>query len=492
MCPGHGQGKSKMRVLFVTSEVAPLIKTGGLADVSAALPAALCRLGDDVRVLLPGYSQVLSQLPSCKVEATLSGIEGFPEARLLSSVLPDGVPLLVIECAPLFQREGGIYQDAQGVDWADNALRFGLLSKVAAILGGEASPLKWRPEVVHCNDWQSGLTPAYMHFSPKGAPCVMTVHNLAFQGVFPAAIRGTLGLPPESFQLHGVEFYGNLSFLKAGLYYANHITTVSPTYADEIQTEALGFGLQGLLQSRSDTLTGILNGIDEKEWNPATDAALAQTYTLKKMAGKSANKRELQKQMGLQLAPETPLFGLVSRFTHQKGVDVVLEIAPRLLASGVQLVMLGSGDAEMQAAALLLAREYPGQLAIRIGFDEKLSHLIEAGADIFLMPSRFEPCGLNQMYSQRYGTPPVVHATGGLVDSVTDCDNDSLLRGDATGFVFHDMTASSLLDCAQRAVSCYQDKGKWSMLQSNGMAKDFSWLYSAAKYHEIYESLKNS
>jgi starch synthase len=481
-----------MRVLFVTSEVVPLIKTGGLADVSAALPAALRRLGDDVRVLIPGYPQVLMALESFKVDAFFSGIKGFPDARLFSSVLPDGVPLWVIDCPELFQRDGGIYQDGKGNDWPDNAMRFGLLAKVAAILGSAESPLDWKPEVVHCNDWQTGLTPAYLHFSPGSAPCVMTVHNLAFQGVFPPQMVSKLELPEECFHPHGAEFYGNLSFLKAGLYYANHVTTVSPTYAEEIQNDVLGFGLQGLLKNRSKSLTGILNGIDDSEWNPATDAALAQTYSTKKMAGKAANKHALQKQIGLRIDANVPLFGLVSRFTQQKGVDIVLEIAPQLIASHAQLVLLGSGDVTMQSDAMELARNYPGQVATMIGFDEGLSHLIEAGADIFLMPSRFEPCGLNQMYSQRYGTPPIVHATGGLVDSVVDCNQEMLDNGKATGFVFHDMTPQGLLSCALRAVTTYHDKKVWSALQLNGMGKDFGWQKSAEKYREIYAGLSRS
>lgn len=478
-----------MRVLFVTSEIAPLVKTGGLADVSGALPPALRRLGDDVRVLVPGYPQVLSALESFKIEAFIPGTAGLPDARLFASLLPDGVPLWVLDCPELFQRDGGIYQDGKGRDWPDNAMRFGLLSKVAAILGGADTPLEWRPEVVHCNDWQTGLTPAYLHFSPGGTPCVMTVHNLAFQGVFPPQSLSELALPAESFQPHGVEYYGNLSFLKAGLFYANHLTTVSPTYADEIQTDALGFGMQGLLKSRSDCLTGILNGIDDREWNPSTDPSLAQTYDLKKMAGKAVNKRELQRQMGLHIEADSPLFGVVSRFTHQKGLDIVLEIAPQLVAAGAQLVMLGSGDATMQSDAQALAKKYPGQIAVVVGFDEKLSHLIEAGLDIFLMPSRFEPCGLNQMYSQRYGTPPIVHATGGLVDSVVDCNKAMLATGEATGFVFNKMTAQELLSCALRAMAVYRNKKDWSVLQSNGMKKDFSWQKSAAKYREIYASL---
>lgn len=478
-----------MQVLFATSEVTPLIKTGGLADVSAALPAALHGMGVDVRILLPGYPQVLKALPHLHVAARILIQAGFPAARLLTGSLPNGVPLLVIECAELYERGGGAYQDEHGLDWPDNALRFGLLSKIAALLSCADTPLNWKPDIVHCNDWQTGLTPAYLHFSDGAAPCVMTVHNLAFQGVFSSLMLAELGLPAECYQPDGVEFYDSLSFMKAGLYYADHITTVSPSYANEIKTDALGFGLQGLLANRQEVLTGILNGIDTREWNPATDPNLVQAYDVTDISGKSANKRELQRRMGLHIDPDLPLFGLVGRFTHQKGVDLVLEIAPQLIALPAQLVLLGSGDVEMQRTALELSHHYSGQISAYVGFDDSLSHLIEAGTDIFLMPSRFEPCGLNQMYSQRYGTPPLVHATGGLIDTVLDCNADSLEQGLASGFVFHSMDTPSLLATARRAAIAYHNKKIWRTLQHNCMVKDFGWNQSATAYHEIYTHL---
>ncbi|HXU94494.1 MAG TPA: glycogen/starch synthase, partial [Gallionella sp.] len=281
-----------MKVLFATSEVAPLIKTGGLADVSGALPAALSAIGVDVRVLVPGYTPVLAQLPQHTIVAVFDDLPGFPSARLLSGETENDVPLLVLDCPELYQREGGPYQDIDGRDWADNALRFGLLSKVAAVLGSGASPLDWRPDLVHCNDWQTGLAPAYLRFA-HGVPTVMTVHNLAFQGIFPPSTLHELHLPPSCFGIDGVEYYGNVSFLKAGLFYADHITTVSPNYAREIQEEPLGFGMQGLLSLRRDSLTGILNGIDTKEWDPAGDGYLAKKYSAAHMAGKAANKEAL-------------------------------------------------------------------------------------------------------------------------------------------------------------------------------------------------------
>ena len=478
-----------MRVLFATSELAPLIKTGGLADVSAALPVALRKQGEDVRVLLPGYPKVLAALPTLETVAVFTSLPAYPEARLLSGILADGVPIYVIECPELFQRGGGPYQDEHGHDWIDNPIRFGLLSKIAAVLGSAESPLEWRPEVVHCNDWQTGLTPAYLSLAAEAAPCVMTIHNLAFQGMFPAHTIMNVGLPWQCFQPNGVEFYGHLSFMKAGLFYSKHITTVSPSYAQEIQTDELGFGLQGLLRTRSGDLTGILNGIDNVEWNAAQDHHLPAAYTIDDLSGKAINKAKLQQRMGLHVDADTPLFGLVSRFTHQKGLDLVLEIAPQLVASGAQLVLLGSGDAEMQRQVLELVHQHSGSISAYVGFDEALSHQIEAGADLFLMPSRFEPCGLNQMYSQRYGTPPIVHATGGLIDSVVNCRAATLATGEASGFVFDEMSALELMRTAQRALKVYRDKKMWHAVQTNGMKKDFGWQKSAEMYQAIYARL---
>lgn len=480
---------AKLKILFATSEVAPLIKTGGLADVSGALPAALRGIGVDVRVLVPGYPKVLAQLTEQKLMANFDKWPGFPASQLLSSTMVNGVPLLVLDCPELYQREGGPYQDAVGHDWSDNALRFGLLSKVAAVLASSDTPLAWHPDLLHCHDWQTGLAPAYLNFAAGAAPSVITIHNLAFQGNFAAGTVQELGLPPACFDINGAEFYGNLSFLKAGLFYADHITTVSPNYAQEIQQEELGFGMQGLLKTRSNELTGILNGIDTDEWNSATDHYLAKKYSSTRMTGKSANKEALQSRMGLNLAADLPLLGVVSRFTHQKGLDLLLEIAPRLIELPVQLAMLGSGNAALQNTARELSHRYPGKIGAMIGFDEALSHQIEAGADMFVMPSRFEPCGLNQMYSQRYGTPPIVHATGGLADSVVDCTPETLKDGSASGFVFSGMTSENLFATIQRAVSLYHDQRKWKALRKNCMAKDFSWQTSAAAYLEVYRKV---
>jgi starch synthase len=475
-----------LKVLFATSEVAPLIKTGGLADVSSALPAALRAIGVDVRVLVPGYNQVMSKLTKYQVEVTFDDLPGFPSARLLSSSMGNNIPLLVLDCPALYQREGGPYQNILGHDWPDNALRFGLLSKVAAILGCTDTPLAWQPDLVHCNDWQTGLAPAYLHFERGAVPSIIAIHNLAFQGNFPPSTVQQLHLPASSYNIDGLEFYGNMSFLKAGLYYADHITTVSPNYAKEIQQEELGFGMQGLLTTRRDSLTGILNGIDTDEWDPESDSHLIKNYSIANMGGKAANKADLQKRVGLNIDPDVPLLGVVSRFTHQKGLDLLLDIAPILTEFPVQLVMLGNGDVQLQKTARELWRQYPGKIGVVIGFNEELSHQIEAGADMFIMPSRFEPCGLNQLYSQRYGTPPIVHATGGLVDSVVDCTAESLKDGTATGFTFDEMTDEGLYTAIRRAVNLYHFKSKWEALCKNCMSKSFSWQNSAEAYREVY------
>jgi starch synthase len=479
----------ELRVLFATSEIAPLIKTGGLADVSGALPAALRTIGIDVRVLVPGYRQVIEQLAQPRVVASFDDFPGFPIARLVSATMANDVPLLVLDCPVLYQREGGPYQSPEGQDWSDNAMRFGLLSKVAAVLGSGATPLDWHPDLVHCNDWQTGLAPAYLHFAPDGAPSVISIHNLSFQGSFPPEAVHLLHLPPSCYGIEGLEFYGKMSFLKAGLFYADHITTVSPNYAAEIQQEALGFGMQGLLSKRHDSLTGILNGIDTEEWNPATDPYLAKPYSNSNIAGKAANKKALQHKLALDIEPDVPLLGVVSRFTEQKGLDVLLDIAPMLCELPVQLAMLGSGDAAMQNAARDLAHRFPGRIGVHIGFSEELSHQIEAGADMFVMPSRFEPCGLNQLYSQRYGTPPIVHATGGLADSVVDCTATSLKDGSASGFMFNGVTAVNLHAALLRAVDAYHDRPKWNALCANCMAKDFSWETSAKAYRAMYRKV---
>ncbi|MDA8383215.1 MAG: glycogen synthase GlgA [Betaproteobacteria bacterium] len=485
------QAAAPLKILFVTPEVRPVVQTGGLADVSAALPAALRRLGVDVRILLPGYRAAVGERKKMRLCARIGDIPEHGEVRLLSAGLPHSdVPLLLVDYPIYYDREGGPYLDAEGHEWPDNAWRFGLFSHVAARLGSAGSPLAWRPDIVHCNDWQSALAPALMHFMPgRTAATLMTVHNLAYQGVFAPQFATRLGLPASSFHMQGVEYYGRFSFLKAGLYYADHLSTVSPTYAEEIQSEPLGFGLQGLLAARKQALTGILNGVDAERWNPASDPFLPAPFGPGHWDGKQANKTALQQTLGLEVRPDRPILGVVSRLTPQKGLDLLLAAAPRLLETPVQIAMVGNGDRDLERDWLALQARHPGAVAAHIGFDERLSHLVEAGADIFVMPSRFEPCGLNQMYSQLYGTPPVVHATGGLADTVVDATASAVQAGEATGFVFREMTARALEHALLRALDAYRDEHTWRRLQLNGMSRDFSWDHSARGYLALYRSI---
>ena len=462
-------------VLFVAPECAPLTKTGGLGDVCGALPAALRRLGIDARVLLPGYSDVLAGIKAVELaKVELLGVHG----RLLGSKSgADEVPLLVLDCPALYARQGGPYQSSEGEDWADNALRFAFLSKAAAVLGSERTPLHWKPDVVHCNDWPTALAPTYLRLErTHRARSLLTIHNLAFQGNFDAGFMEQLRLPGSLFSIDGVEFHGKLSFLKAGIAHADALSTVSPTYAREIQTPDFGCGLEGLLRKRSADLSGILNGIDVSAWDPASDALIPQAYDAGSLEQKARNKEALQRRMGLQVDANVPLFGSVGRLTHQKGSDVLLAAADGLAAMG-QLAVLGKGAREHESELRLLALRHPGRVAAQVGFDEGLAHLIEAGADVFLMPSRFEPCGLNQLYSQRYGTPPVVRSTGGLADTVQD---------GATGFVFDRLDPDTLLETAGRAVAAWRDQAGWREIQRAAMARDFSWEAAARRYADLY------
>ncbi len=482
--------RDPLRILFATPECGPWIKTGGLADVSAGLPAALRAVGLDVRVLLPAYRPVLAAVPGARELAAFAASAGLPAARLLAATLPSGVTALLVDCPVLYDREGGPYQDGAGADWADNWRRFGLFSSVAAQLALHPGPIGWPPDVLHCNDWQAALAPAFLRFA--GAPhaaSVAAIHNLAFQGLFAPETVAALGLPRACYAMDGLEFHGRMSFLKAGLYYADAIATVSPTYAREIQREPLGFGMQDLLAARRDSLRGILNGIDTSEWDPATDAAIPARYDLRRIERKTASKAALQQRLGLAAEPGTMLFGVVGRMTEQKGIDLIAAIGAQLVALPAQLAVLGAGEWRHEQSIASLGRAHPGRIAALIGFDEALAHLVEAGADAFLMPSRFEPCGLNQMYSQRYGTPPVVRATGGLADSVVDLTDATLENGTATGFLFREPTAQALFAAAQRAHVAWLDRPLWRRLQQHGMARDFSWDASAREYAALYAHL---
>jgi starch synthase len=483
--------QNSLHVLYCTAEAQPLVKIGGLGEVGGALPPTLRKLGVDVRLLIPAYRGVIDAIRGEPVGEPCQVLPGVEEsAQLFQGVLENGQPVYAIACPSLYDREGGPYNDADGDDWPDNALRFGVLSKMAALFGNTAGLAGWTADIIHCNDWHTGLAPAYlMHDRRARARSVISIHNIAFQGNCSPELLAPLGLPKSCFIPDGVEFYGQLSFLKAGLYYADYITTVSPGYAREIQTPESGFGMEGLLTYRRNRLTGILNGIDTSAWDPQQDAYLPARFGPQDLVGKAVNKQLLQERLGLKPSAETIVLGMVGRFTYHKGVDLVLEIAEELLEQPVQLVVLGSGDRHYEIEWNRFAWDHPGQVSVTTGYDMALAHFIEAGSDIFLMPSRFEPCGLNQMYSMRYGTPPVVHRTGGLADSVVDTTPRSLIEGTATGFVFEHPNKAELLACVLRALLAYQDKKTWQKIQNNGMLKEFSWEASATRYFKIYQAL---
>ena len=480
-----------MRVLFATSEAYPLIKTGGLADVSGALPKAISQLPNfsgDIKILLPAYSAVLAKLQSIHVIANLSVLG--QACTLIAGKMPDSdIDVIAIKNAELFERTGGPYSDENGADWPDNPLRFGVLSRVASLLCSTSSPIKdWLPDLIHCNDWQTGLTPAYMKLLDNSqTKSIFSIHNIAFQGCFDASWIEQLDLPAAHFQMNGFEYFKQLSFLKAGLFYADQLCTVSPTYAQEIQTTQFGFGLEGLLQTRAADLTGIVNGIDAQEWNPATDVHLPKHYSNARITGKHTVKHALQQQLGLTIDANSPLLGIVSRLTHQKGLDLLPDIMPKLVEAGCQFAILGSGEKKLEASFNALAERYPEQISMNTGYHEHLSHNIMAGSDLFIMPSRFEPCGLNQLYGLAYGTPPVVTATGGLADSVCDTTDLSLKNNIATGFVVKSVTSASLLVTIRHAIEVWQDKKTWRKIQKNGMTRDISWASSANAYLDCYK-----
>ena len=484
--PSAASDSSPLSVLFVTPECAPLVKTGGLGDVSAALPAALRELGVDARILLPGYRQVLAAVPDATELGRVAVLDY--AVRLLDSQLPNGVPLLIADCPKLYDRGGGPYQTDTGTDWEDNAARFGVLSKLAAILGSNESPFDWLPDVIHCNDWPTALTPVYLrHLGQPHAPTMITIHNLAFQGIFAAEQVEELMLPAAALGPGELEYWGKVSFLKGALTCADAITTVSSTYAREIQTEALGMGMDGVLRARFRNLYGITNGIDTSEWDPLRDRHLSSPYGPLTLDKKYPNKLALKRRLGLAGSNEKPLLGMVSRLTHQKGVDLLVGATPALMAMGAQVAVVGVGERDLVESLRIPTARYHDDFVVVNEFDEALAHQVEAGSDMFLMPSRFEPCGMNQMYSQRYGTPPVANATGGLVDTIEDDARSETTK--PTGFLMSDTTSGALELAAQRAIVAWRDPRRWRAIQLNGMAKDFGWAASASKYVEVYRKL---
>ncbi|MFN4100362.1 MAG: glycogen synthase GlgA [Pararhodobacter sp.] len=473
------------RVLAVASECAPLVKTGGLADVVGALPAALAPQGWAVRTLIPGYRRVLGGLKKPREVLAIPDLLGHP-ARILT-VKAEGLDLLVLDAPALFDREGSPYLDADGNDWPDNDLRFAALCKAAAMVAAQGIG-DWRPEVVHLHDWQAGLVPDYMAALSAPQPSLLTIHNIAFHGLTTADRLKKLELPESSFTLDGFEYYGHISALKAGLTRASALNTVSPTYAQELATEEFGMGLEGVIRTRAPDLCGILNGIDTQGWNPATDPAI---HTFTGPAAKAANTRALRAEFGLEPA-KGPLAVVVSRLSDQKGLDLLLAALPALLTGGGQLALLGSGDRRLENAWLTVAAENPGQVAARIGYDEALSHRMYAGADAVLVPSRFEPCGLTQMYGLRYGAVPVVARTGGLADTVINANAAALAAGCATGIVHAPQSVPALSAALTQLCALHADPPVFRRIQKNAMKHPVGWDASAPLYAALYARLAPS
>ena len=475
------------KILFVTSEAHPLIKTGGLADVCGSLPKALAELSQDIRLIIPNY-QALKTSESvrfmCSIRVDNRNI------NILETRMPDSqVIVWLVDYPSYFNYPGNPYVDEQGESWANNAERFGLFCRIAVEAAMDRVNQDWKPDVVHCNDWQSGLVPALLSFENDRPSTIFTIHNMAYQGLFPASAAATLNIPGQLWHPAGLEFHGMLSFIKGGLVYADYITTVSPTYALEIQTAEFGYGLEGLLEHRKEFLGGIINGIDLDQWDAEKDPYIAQTYSLSTLDKKQLNKVALQTKFSLPVKGDIPLFGLIGRLVAQKGIDMILECLPEMMTMDIQFVLLGSGDKEFEKQLKDLALLYPDKIAVQIGYDEALAHLIEAGADVFLMPSRFEPCGLNQMYSQRYGTIPIVRKTGGLADTVMDSLPTTLADKTASGIVFSEASASALLEAIKRTLILYSMPNTWKKMQTNAMNKNFSWQRSAQEYLELYEKI---
>jgi starch synthase len=475
-----------IKLLSVASEIYPLIKTGGLADVVGALPAALAGQGVQVRTLVPGYPAVIARLGKAKVVRRYDALFGAAASVLAAKV--DGLDLLVLDAPDFFAREGGPYGDHGGNDWADNWRRFAALSRVGADVA-EGALKGWRPDAVHVHDWQAAMTVAYMRFGPAAhLPKLVTIHNLAFQGRFPADIFPYLGLPPEAWGVDGVEYYGGTGYLKAGLVSADAITTVSPTYAQEIRSPVHGMGLDGLINGRVDRLHGILNGVDTDIWNPAADGLIPKPFSARGLGGRAASRRALEAHFGLD-HDGAPLCIIVSRLTWQKGMDLMIDAAQHLVAMGGKLAVLGSGDHPLEGALLGAADRYRGRIGVQIGYDEPLSHLMQAGGDAILIPSRFEPCGLTQLYALRYGCVPVVARVGGLADTVIDANEAAVGAGAATGILFAPSDPLALHGAINRLVALHGDKPTWQSIQRAGMGADFSWTHSAARYADLYRSL---
>ncbi|MCF6283387.1 MAG: glycogen synthase GlgA [Candidatus Polarisedimenticolaceae bacterium] len=478
---------SKLNILFAASEAAPLIKTGGLADVAGSLPAALRELGHDVRLILPAYPQTIDKLGKVSTAATLKMGGHQQPIRILRGTLDNGVPCYLVDAPEYFSRQGNPYLSPNGHEWGDNAERFALFSRAIIAIGQNRSQLKWQPDVIHCNDWQTGLVAPLLSTEPGRPATIFTIHNLAYQGLFDQSTFNRLELPEELWTLHGLEFHDQLSYIKGGIVYADRVNTVSPTYAKELLTAEFGYGLEGLLSHRTDHFSGIINGIDYQEWDPNNDSRIPHHYDHHSFQLKQLNKQALQRAFGLPDKPDALLFGYIGRLVAQKGVDLILQVIPGIIDRGGQVIMLGSGEAELEQAMEEVHQRFPKQTGLFIGYDEDRAHQVEAGCDAFLMPSRFEPCGLNQIYSLRYGTVPIVRHTGGLADTVIDVTPETLTNGTATGFHFNKATGTALWGAVERALDFYQhSRSHWERLAITGMQQDLSWASSAEHYQALY------
>ncbi len=477
-----------MKVLAAASEIYPLVKTGGLADVVGALPAALKAQGIAVRTLVPAYPAVAKALARGSVQHRFADLFGGPATIIGGQA--HGLDLLALDAPHLFKRPGNPYLGPDGKDWPDNAQRFAALSLAAADVARGAIT-NYTPDILHVHDWQAALAPAYLKFGNGGPKTVITIHNIAFQGQFPAALFASLHLPKAAFAIDGIEYYGKVGYLKGGLQCADVITTVSPTYAEEIRTPEFGMGLDGVLRARRDALCGIVNGIDTAVWNPATDEDIAVTYDTATLAKREANKREVEKRFGLERG-DGMLYCVVSRLTWQKGMDIFAGVLDTLAASGARLALIGKGEAEIEKGILAAAKGHKGRIGVVTAYDEALSHLLQAGADAILVPSRFEPCGLTQLYGLRYGCVPVVARTGGLADTIVDANDAALAANAATGIQFAPVDAASLENALARATRLFADRNTWRNVQRRGMRTDVSWKRSAAIYAALYTKLQKA
>ncbi|MET3844631.1 glycogen synthase GlgA [Bradyrhizobium sp. OAE829] len=471
-----------MKVLFVTTEMDDFVRVGGLAAVSAALPRAL-RPWSDVRIMLPGYRDILEQFTHIEIVGQCAPLAEMPACSLGRASTRDGLPVYVLLCPQLYDRPGNPYGDESGRDWPDNDIRFARFASAAAELAAGSLDKNWAADLVHANDWQAALTPAYLAWKGVKVPSILTIHNLAYQGLFPRESLRRIGAPDASFHIDGLEFYDQMSFLKGGIVYASHLTTVSATYAKEITTRELGCGLEGLLRQRSDAseLTGILNGIDES-WDPRACAQLAQQFGAGDWQGKQANADYVRKQFGLAVS-RGPIFGLVARLVHQKGIDLVLSAADAIVEAGGQIVVTGSGEPYIEQALVDAHRRRPDAIGVVIGFNDGQARRIFAGSDFTLMPSRFEPCGLSQMYAQRFGSLPIGHQTGGLAETIKDGE---------TGFLFSQPSAESFLGGVRRAFDAFMAKDRLDLMRRSAMARSFSWDLSASLYNALYRKTVGS